>query len=457
MSMTIDRPSAAEVRGDRVQHLDCVGVGVGPANLSLASLLAGRPGMTGLFFERRADFGWHDGQQLADAALQVSMLKDLVSLADPTSPFSFLNYLHNSGRIYHFLNSQFDAVPRMEFRNYLAWAAARNPYVAFGEEVQSVDFDDAAKVFRINTTKRAVTADHVSVGVGNQPWLPPLAQPFTHDPRLFHISQFTSAASNLAGLRVTVIGGGQSGAEAFLDLINRPDDQLPRRVSWVSRRANFFPIDDSPFTNDYYMPDHSDYFAGLPATVRQTFNAQHLLTSDGISESTLRAIYQRIYTHRYIQHRPDLVALYPHRNLVGLEPSPSSAGYELTLTHGQHPDLVENLDTDVIVFATGFRPSSMSFLAPLAGRLHTEDDEYLIDEHYAVQWDGPADHHLFLQNATRGQRGLADPNLSLLAWRSQRILDRLSGTASDQQDPSFIEWATKPVTAESVPGGSDDY
>ncbi|HEX2904587.1 MAG TPA: SidA/IucD/PvdA family monooxygenase [Jatrophihabitans sp.] len=437
-------------------HVNCLGVGVGPANLSLACLLTTRPGLTGLFLERRPSFGWHDGQQLADAALQVSMLKDLVSLADPTSPYSFLNYLHDAGRIYHYLNAQFDAVPRMEFRNYLAWAAARNPHVVFDEEVQSIDFDDTARVFRIGTSRRELTADHVSVGVGNQPWVPPLAQPYLSDPRIFHISQFTSAATDVAGLRVTVVGGGQSGAEAFLDLINRQDAQLPRRVSWISRRANFFPIDDSPFTNDYYMPDHSDYFASLPNAVRQTFNTQHLLTSDGISEATLRAIYQRIYSHHYIQGRPDLVALYPNRNLIGLQLDPAT-GYELSLTHGHHPDLLENLDTDVIVFATGFRPNPMAFLAPLTDRIAMEDGEFLIDQHYAACWDGPGDRHLFLQNATRNQRGLADPNLSLLAWRSQRILDRLTNTASRPQQPSFIEWTTKPVALTHAPGGSDDY
>lgn len=426
--------------GSSIPHLSCVGVGVGPANLSLASLMCSRPELRGLFLERSPEFGWHDGQLVTGATLQVSMLKDLVSLTDPTSPFSFLAYLHDQGRIYHYLNAQFDAVPRMEFRNYLAWAAARNPSVVFGEEVLSVSFDS---VFRIQTERRELTADHVSIGVGNQPWIPPAGRPFLADPRVFHVSEFTSGAAEVAGERVTVIGGGQSGAEAFLDLINRPADRLPRRVCWVSRRANFFPIDDSPFTNDYYMPDHSDYFASLPLSARQQFNANQVLTSDGISESTLREIYQQIYTHHYIHSRPDLIALYPHRQLTGIAENPAGPGYELTLSHGQHPDLIEQLDSDVLIFATGFAPHPMPFLQPLRHRLCREDGEFQIDAHYAVCWDGPPDHHLFLQNATRTQRGLADPNLSLLAWRSQRILDSLANTNTTPQNPSFIEWATK--------------
>ena len=422
-------------------HVTCLGVGVGPANLSLASLMySRRHTLCGLFLERRPSFCWHDGQQLPDAALQVSMLKDLVSLTDPTSPFTFLAYLHDQGRIYHYLNARFEAVPRMEFRNYLAWAAARNPNVVFGEEVLAIDFDT---VFRIRTNRRELSADHVSVAVGNRPCIPPVGQPFLTDPRVFHVCDHAAAATDLAGQRVTVIGGGQSGAEAFLDLINRPADRLPRRVTWVSRRPNFLPIDDSPFTNDYYMPDHSDYFASLALPVRQQFNAQHVLSSDGISESTLRQIYQRIYTHHYIHQRPDLIALYPHRTLVGMSENPAGRGYQLDLGHGQHPTLTEHLDTDVVIFATGYEPHPMPFLHPLRHRLHFENGEYQIDPHYAAIWDGPGDHHLFLQNASRCQRGLADPNLSLLAWRSQRILDRLTNTHTLPQHPSFIEWVTK--------------
>ena len=73
------------------QHYECVGVGVGPANLSLASLLHGCPELPNLFLEKREVFGWHDGQLIPDATLQVSIFKDLVTLSDPTSPFSFLS------------------------------------------------------------------------------------------------------------------------------------------------------------------------------------------------------------------------------------------------------------------------------------------------------------------------------------------------------------------------------
>ncbi|WP_037674268.1 SidA/IucD/PvdA family monooxygenase, partial [Streptomyces afghaniensis] len=283
-------------RGPDGPHFGCVGIGVGPANLSLASLLHGRPEMTSLFVERRETFGWHDDQQIAGATLQVSLFKDLVTLADPTNKFSFLSYLHDQGMIYHFVNAQFDAMPRREFRNYLEWASRKNENVTFGEEVLSVDFDG---VFVIRTGKRTLTADHVSLGIGSRPWVPEHARGLLGESQ-FHVSDFVRRSGGLGGRRVGVVGGGQSGAEAFLDLISRPEGERPAHVAWISRRDNFFPIDDSPFTNDYFTPSFSDHFFSLDRAQREAFNDRQLLASDGVSPATLKEIYQRCYTRHFV-------------------------------------------------------------------------------------------------------------------------------------------------------------
>jgi lysine N6-hydroxylase len=426
------------------RHYDCVGVGVGPANLSLASLLHSHREVSNLFIERNDAFGWHDDQQIPGASLQVSPLKDLVTLADPTNAFSFLSYLHAQGRIYHFINARFDAVPRQEFRNYLEWASRGNENIVFGEEVRSIEFDGT---FAIGTSRRVVTADNVAIGVGTRPWVPPLALGGLGETQ-FHVNEFVSRARRLGGRRVAVVGGGQSGAEAFLDLLSRPDGELPARVSWISRRGNFFPIDDSPFTNDYYMPSYSDYFYRLERMAREPLNVAHILTSDGISEATVRAIYQRIYTHRFIRGLEHLVSLHPSHEVVGVTPG-GMGGWDLTLTNAHRPEARPRLEADVIVWATGFRPARMDFLEPIAHRLEREGGEYRIDEDFAMRWDGPADRRIFVLNAARQQRGLADMNLSLIAWRSQRIVDRLRGVRSREQLPSFIDWSMERQASET--------
>lgn len=424
----------------RPERYGCVGVGVGPANLSLASLLYSRPEVPNLFVDRNDRFGWHDGQQIPGTKLQVSPLKDLVTLADPTNRFSFLSYLHEQGRIYHFVNARFDSVPRQEFRNYFEWASQINENVTFGEEVLGVEFDDFDDVFTVHTSNRVVTADNVIVGVGTRPWVPEPARGKLGGTQ-FHATDYVAKSRDLAGKRVAVVGGGQSGAEVFLELISRPPGDLPSRAIWISRRHNYFPIDDSPFTNEYYGPSYSDYFFELERSTRSTLNAQNVLTSDGISESMLREIYQRCYTRRFVDGSPDLFALLPNRNVT--EVNAYRGGWDLTVVGNDDPDVVEHVEVDHVVWATGFRSASTEFLAPIAHRLAREGDEYCVDRDFAIEWDGPPNRCVFLQNGVRGQRGLADPNLSLLAWRSQRILDRLLGVISHEQLDSFIGWSAK--------------
>lgn len=425
--------------GDRSRHghYRCIGIGAGPANLSLASLLHPHHEISNLFLDRKAAFGWHDGQQLPNTSLQVSLLKDLVSLADPTSRFSFLSYLHSQRRIYHFINAQFAAVPRKEFRNYLKWACEQNQNIVLGETVQAVDFD---RTFVVRTDRRTVTADNLAIGVGSRPWVPPAATGLPQEDQ-FHVCDIVNRGGDLGGRRVCVVGGGQSGAEAFLDLLSRPPQDRPRRISWVTRRRNYFPIDDSPFTNEFYSPDYSDYHFSLPAENRRRFNTEQVLSSDGISADTLRQIYQRVYTQRYIDGEDDLVVLCPNREVVRVEST--DTGWTIDLANTDRSGLVGRLDADVVIWATGFRSAPMDFLDPISHRLSREEGELKIDADFAVRWDGPAGHDIFVHNAAEQQRGLADRNLSLIAWRSQRIVDRLRGVRSDEQLPSLLDWTTK--------------
>jgi len=298
----------------------------------------------------------------------------------------------------------------------------------------------------VRTRQRVVTADNLSIGVGVQPWVPSQVRPALCDTQ-FHVGEFVHKARGLGGKRVAVVGGGQSGAEAFLDLLSRPDGETPRRVSWVSRRRNYFPIDDSPFTNDFYMPGYAEHFYGLDRATRERLNVTNILTSDGIAEATLRAIYQRVYTHRFINGAADLVELCPNRTVTHVA-SDGDGGWDIAVVDNDRPDLAAHVAADVIVWATGFRPARMDFLAPLDARLEREGDEYRVDEDFAICWDGPADHRIFVLNGARQQRGLADMNLSLIAWRSQRIVDRLLGVQSAEQLPSFIDWSPGPAARE---------
>ena len=74
--------------------LDIIGIGLGPFNLSLATLLTKQPALKSLFFEQKKEFNWHKSMILPHTTLQVPFMADLVTLIDPTSRYTFLNYLH---------------------------------------------------------------------------------------------------------------------------------------------------------------------------------------------------------------------------------------------------------------------------------------------------------------------------------------------------------------------------
>ena len=73
---------------------DIIGVGIGPFNLGLAALAAPLEDLSAIFFDQAPVFNWHPGMMLSDVTLQVPFMADLVTLADPTSPYSFLNFMN---------------------------------------------------------------------------------------------------------------------------------------------------------------------------------------------------------------------------------------------------------------------------------------------------------------------------------------------------------------------------
>ncbi|WP_253261621.1 SidA/IucD/PvdA family monooxygenase, partial [Pseudomonas aeruginosa] len=76
-----------------------------------------------LFLDKQADYRWHGNTLVSQSELQISFLKDLVSLRNPTSPYSFVNYLHKHGRLVDFINLGTFYPCRMEFNDYLRWVA----------------------------------------------------------------------------------------------------------------------------------------------------------------------------------------------------------------------------------------------------------------------------------------------------------------------------------------------
>src|SRR5205823_12113048 len=122
--------------------VDVAGVGFGPSNLSIAIALqemASPTPLTSTFFEREQRFSWHRGMLIEGATMQISFLKDLATLRNPQSRYSFVAYLHARNRLSDFINNKTMLPSRVEFHDYLEWAAEPfAPIVRYGVEVTEV-------------------------------------------------------------------------------------------------------------------------------------------------------------------------------------------------------------------------------------------------------------------------------------------------------------------------------
>src|ERR1700716_37348 len=194
--------------------LDAVGVGAGPSNLRLAALLA-PTGFRARFFDKNAGFEWHPGLLFPEATIQVSFLKDLVTLVDPTSPYSFLAFLRARKRLYRFINRSGN-VSRLEFNQYLQWAAGRLPNVEFGAEVREVAIDEQA--FAVRLDGRVVRTTNIVLGTGLVPNVPAWARPHLGD-TVFHSNDYLRHPIDVTDRTIAVVGGGQSGGEVVWHMV----------------------------------------------------------------------------------------------------------------------------------------------------------------------------------------------------------------------------------------------
>lgn len=402
--------------------LELAGVGAGPFNLSIAALADTRlPALAARFFERRREVVWHPGLLLPDTFLQTGFLKDLVSAVAPDSRHSFLNYLVSHRRFYRFLNARLDTVSRAEFSDYLRWVVTRLDNVALGNAVREVDLDSHG--FRVRTDSGDYRARHLCLGAGQAPWLPPFATAL-RGPHCLHAAEIADASRNFAGRRVAIVGGGQSGADIFLNAL-RGHWGRPKELLWISRRRNFEPLDETAFTNEYFTPDYTAAFHGLPYTVRAHEVRAQKLASDGITPAALQTLYCELY-HRFdVLGEPRWARLLPHRHAVDLRCR--GLGFVLRTELGLSGER-EDLAADIVIFATGFRPQLPACVAPLAARFERgPDDELVLGRYFEARWDGPAGHRVYAVNAGRHSHGIAEPQLSLMAWRSAVILNHVAG------------------------------
>lgn len=157
---------------------DFAGIGIGPFNLGLAALATPIVTMQSIFFDSKPCFSWHPGMLLDRATLQVVFYADLVTLADPTSRFSFLNYLKSKGRLIPFGILENNYITRKEYNHYCRWVVKQLDNLHFGNTVEAVYYDNRRKCYELRVSETATGkqsvfyAQKLVLGIGTLPYIP---------------------------------------------------------------------------------------------------------------------------------------------------------------------------------------------------------------------------------------------------------------------------------------------
>ncbi|WP_328539343.1 lysine N(6)-hydroxylase/L-ornithine N(5)-oxygenase family protein [Streptomyces sp. NBC_00344] len=418
---------------------DLVGVGIGPFNLSLAALAHPLTALSTAFYDQGTAFRWHPGLLIEDATLQVPFLADLVTLAAPASPWSFLSYLKERERLFPFYFAERFHIRRTEYDAYCRWVSENLPGLHFGHQIDAIRWNPERALFEIDFTQldAAGTAEalgrtysrNVALGIGTEPHIPEALKPLAeaHSVPVVHSAHYLENRERLiAAEHITVIGSGQSGAEIFLDLLRaRPPGR--EKISWLARTEAFAPMEYSKLGLEHFTPDYTRYFHQLPETARDALGPQQWQLHKGIDTETIAAIHEELY--RRTQHGgwPDAV-LTPGVT-VRTAGRVATTRVELHLEHVRQGTRTR-LTTDAVVLATGYRERPIdALLAGLDPYMRRDASERpRIDDRYRLVLDPSVTGSVHVQNAERHTHGVGAPDLGLAAWRSATILNSITGT-----------------------------
>lgn len=435
---------------------DVLGIGFGPSNLALAIALQEQALQQGrnyqaLFLDKQHDYRWHGNTLVTQSELQISYLKDLVTLRNPTSPFSFVNYLHKHDRLVDFINLGTLYPCRMEYNDYLCWVARQfSEQCAYGEEVSRVEpvqGPDGIELLKVLSTdvrgqERFRLTRSVVVSTGGTPRIPAAFSHLRNDARVFHHSRYLESIAKQPclknpSMRIAVIGGGQSAAEAFIDL----NDSYPSaQVDMILRAAVLKPADDSPFVNEIFAPSYTDLVFNEPQAEREKLIQEYHNTNYSVVDLNLiESIYSIFYRQKVANQQRHAFLSRRTVELAGAD----SNGIELTLRDSA-TGATEQRRYDVVILATGYQRSShRELLAPLKDYL----GDYEVGRDYRLQTDPRLRAGIYMQGFSQDSHGLSDTLLSVLPMRAAEI----AASIFDQpQGGKSINRDTKSLAAQSA-------
>ena len=258
--------------------------------------------------EQHDDIAWQRGMLLPWAQSQVSFLKDLVTMRNPRSRFSFINYLYETQRLHDFINMSSFLPFRLEISAYLQWVARSLSLVEvrYGRRCMRVDAvrspDGEITRWLVELSDGSViNARNLVVGIGRDPHIPEVfSQPGQGES---HPQRRVRRPGRPCSTTPRRCGSRWSGRRrARRRCSGRPTSGCrPAQCTMIMRTVGLGYYQTSQFTNELYFPSYTDTFYAAPPEARQRVLQEMRRTNyAGVTPELLNTIYRQMYLERLI-------------------------------------------------------------------------------------------------------------------------------------------------------------
>ena len=427
------------IGGCRTGLYDCVGVGFGPSNISLAIALEERDLLqNAIFIERSNEISWHPGMMIPGTDIQHNPLRDLVTPRNPSSKYGFLNYLKSQGRLFEFLNLSAHYPPRSEYAGYVKWVG--NQFldnVELSTDVTKIRYIEHRGNVVLETTlsnERKLHSKSISFAPGRSYNIPRLFKDADKE-RVVHLCDYLPSKARWIStndkLEIVVVGSSQSAAEIALDLLST---DAVAKVTCLSRSFSFKQKDLSAFTEEIYFPEFTDYFHGLPSNAQNEITRELWRSNYGAADPD---VIEALNLHLYEQSVNGSTRLEVLGNMdIDTFEGPDECGKLTLKTRQKHTGETRSIHTDAIVLATGFlnfgngddQEKTHPLLVELTSNAKFRTDGGVsIERDYRLttkseDWGAP----LFINGLCEASHGFGDAgSFSLLSVRSDTIAEAI--------------------------------
>jgi len=357
---------------------------------------------------------------------QVSFLKDLVTLRNPLSRFSFVNYLHSMGRLDDFVNMASFLPFRLEISDYLQWVAkslalVRVEYSMDCAALEPVRADDTGVTtgwLARMADGSTITARNLVVGAGRDAHVPAAFAGLPRE-RVIHSTEYSRRMADIdpqSPHRVVVVGAAESAAEMLWETYQR----YPRaQCTMIIRSIGLDYYQTSKFTNELYFPSYTDRFYAAPEQTReQVLEAMRRTNYAAVTPDMLDTLFKQIYLEKLTgEQRLSMVTM------VDVETA-EMVDDEIVLTlNNRMRGGRDELRCDLVLLGTGFEPRMPSLVRDLADSCGIGDVR--VSRNYRMITPPDITAGCYLQGTNEATHGMSDSLISVLAVRAGEIANDL--------------------------------